>query len=717
MASANEELEQAQQAQDALRESEERYRAVVQQVSEAIFLLDPQTKHLLEANAAFLNLLGYSTSEIPHLTIYDLLPYDPSSIDAAAHQALLDGEYHLVDQQYRRKDGSLVMVQVSITAITYSGKRVLCEVLRDISERKQMEDVLARRVRQQAGVANLGQRALSGIDLDTLMDEAATIVTQTLGVEFCKILELMPDGTQLLLRAGCGWTEGLVGNMMLDAGLDSHSGYTLVAAGPVIVEDLRTEKRFNAPPLLRDHDVISGVSVIIHGRSRPFGVIGAHTSSHRNFTQDDIYFLQAVANVLAQTIERNLILQELKASRDQLGVILQGVADGITVQDPTGRLIYANDAALRLVGYSSQDELLAAPLAQVLNRFELIDERGQPLDPSDFPGRHALQGRGTSEIVVGWRTRATGETRWSVVKAAPVRNVHGQVQLAVSIFRDITDQVERERRKDDFIALASHELKTPITSLKIFTQLLRRRFERVASQSDPEQGETTPGPGFAHARELATDALVHLVRMDGQVDKLSELVRDLLDTSKITSGKISYTFERFDIGQLVQETVADLQRITDKHSIQIEKQARQEVVADRERIRQVLTNLLTNAIKYSPTADRILVRVEQRDPKEVLVCVQDFGIGVPDDQHDKIFNRFFQVSNPEQRLTERDTFPGLGLGLYISSEIIKRHGGRIWVESEVGKGSTFCFTLPIDAQTLSSAEDIRADGEQTHPGG
>ena len=174
------------------------------------------------------------------------------------------------------------------------------------------------RARQQAAVAELGQRALAGADLLPLMDEAAHAVTATLDVEYCKVLELLPDGQALLLRAGVGWREGLVGHATVGAGAESQAGYILLSSEPVIVEDLATETRFRAAPLLREHHVVSGMSVIIHGWERPFGVLGAHTATRRTFTQDDINFLQSVANVLALALERKRAEDELRAAHDEL---------------------------------------------------------------------------------------------------------------------------------------------------------------------------------------------------------------------------------------------------------------------------------------------------------------------------------------------------------------------------------------------------------------
>lgn len=137
--------------------------------------------------------------------------------------------------------------------------------------------------------------ALESSELSPLMDEAVDLVAKTLEVEYCKVLELLPGGDTLLLRSGVGWKSGLVGNGTVGAGMDSQAGYTLLSDGPVVVEDLCTEGRFSGPPLLHDHGVISGVSVVIRGSERPYGVLGAHTTWKRTFTGEDVYFLRPPA--------------------------------------------------------------------------------------------------------------------------------------------------------------------------------------------------------------------------------------------------------------------------------------------------------------------------------------------------------------------------------------------------------------------------------------
>ena len=227
-----------------------------------------------------------------------------------------DEEYNGREIVVERPDGRRLTALAHANPIRDGSGKLLgaVNVLVDISDRKRAQAEIETRARQQAVIAELGRQALTEDDISVLMEMVVEMVARTLGVEYSKVLELLPEGDALLLRAGVGWKEGLVGLASVGAGLDSQAGYTLFTDGPVVVEDLRKESRFGGPPLLHEHEVVSGMSVLIRGREGPFGVLGAHTKSRRIFAENDVNFLRGIANVLAAAIER----QEAEDALDEV---------------------------------------------------------------------------------------------------------------------------------------------------------------------------------------------------------------------------------------------------------------------------------------------------------------------------------------------------------------------------------------------------------------
>lgn len=377
-----------------------------------------------------------------------------------------------------RKEGGVMGVVECFTFQTEQPVIALMDVLDALGnqiggfiERKHAEELLSVRVRQQIVVAQIGQRALLGLELQELLDEAAVLVATTLEVGFCKILELMPEEGYLLLRAGVGWKAGRVGHAHVELGPQSQGGYSLSTNNPIIVTNLATETRFRPSSILVEHDIVSGLCVIIPGSpNRPFGILSAHSATRHVFTEDDVYFLQAIAHVIAAALQRQEIEEALRLSRNEIAIILDGIADGITAQNGIGKLIYANDAAARIIGYPSAEELLNTSIEKVvMPRFEMFDEQDTPISAAQLPGRLALQGQSSPPMAIRFRVVATGDERWSLVKAKPVLDEDGQVVMVVNIFQDITD-LKRTEMAQRLLAQASAILDT---SLDYETRLIR----------------------------------------------------------------------------------------------------------------------------------------------------------------------------------------------------------------------------------------------------
>jgi PAS domain S-box-containing protein len=309
----------------------------------------------------------------------------------------------------------------------------------EVARLQQVERELKARLRQQAAIADMGQQALASTNLDALMQDIVRLTAQTLEVELCKVLELQTGGKKLLLKAGVGWNNGIAGKAVVSAGAESQAGFTLLTDEPVMVEDLGSETRFHGPDLLLDHGVVSGMSVIIHGKMEPYGVLGVHTRHPRSFNADDANFLKGVSNILASMIERSHTEAQLNSSRDQLSIILQEVSDSVTVESKDGRLVYVNQVAAQMLGYPSEEAVRDTPISEIINKFEILDEKGRPFPPDHLPGRRVLQGEDRAHATVRLRILETGEERYSFIKSSAVRDASGQVELAINIIQDITN--------------------------------------------------------------------------------------------------------------------------------------------------------------------------------------------------------------------------------------------------------------------------------------
>ena len=258
-----------------------------------------------------------------------------------------------------------------------------------------------------------------------------------------------------------------------------------------------------------------------------------------------------------------------------------------------------------------------------------------------------------------------GTYRWHLSHAIAQKDTNGKITGWIGSNTDIHEQKTKEQQKDEFISIASHEMKTPLTTAKGYLELL------LPILNDHSQ-----------------TAFLYANKANQSVERLHRLVTELLDASKIQNGKLNYYITTFDFNEMLDESIEDIQLTTKNHSIQKTGSCSKQLTGDRGRLQQVLINLLSNAVKYSPNADKVLVKIEEQE-SEIKISVQDFGVGMSRQHLDKVFDRYYRAQE------HAISFQGLGIGLYISNNIIERHNGKMWAESEVDKGSTFYFTLPV----------------------
>ncbi len=586
-----------------------------------------------------------------------------------------------------------------------NGELVQLAVTRDITARKQAEAerekinlLLKAKVRQQASVAQLGQSALLNQDISALMDETVALVAQSLDVEFCHILEILPSGNVMLLRAGVGWYEGLVKRALLSCN-DCQASYTLVTKEPVIIEDLRQETRFNSPTLLEEHGIISGVSVPIFGVEGTYGVLGVYTQQKHIFHQDDIYFLQAIANLLSGAIEKQhtettlrqakeelsnrvtertaelvkmneylqLELGERQRAQAQFAGIVEIASDAIICIDSNQCITLFNQGAEKIFGYSL-NEVLGKPLDLLLPERSIEAHRRHVADFGKSPAKSRRMGE-RSKIYGRRKDGSEFPAEASISKL----NLGNRTVYTVYL-QDVSSRKQIERMKDEFVSVVSHELRTPLTSIHGSLGMLATDLISPGS----EDGKRLV--------KIAADSTERLVR----------LINDILDIERIKSGKITMSKQMYQVSDLITQAIDVVKPLADKAQVKLSiENSPLQLRVDADRFIQTLTNLLSNAIRFSSSDDTVYLTAFEQD-SEILFTVKDSGRGIPEDKLEIIFERFQQVDSSDARNHE-----GTGLGLAICRSIIEMHGGRIWVESIMGAGSTFYFTLPMNGDNCN----------------
>jgi len=510
---------------------------------------------------------------------------------------------------------------------------------------------------RQAAIARLGHEALSGVALDRLFASAAEQVAGIMHVPFVEVLELAEDRQRLRLIAGVGWRRGVVGRATVDAGRGSQGGYTISTTQPVVLEDIATETRFRPPRLLRDHDVVSGLTVIIGDPSRPFGVLGAHTSTPRVFAEDDVTLLHAFANVLAAAIDRRQVEDQLSAVANaeraraaELKAVIQSMGEAVAVFDAAGALVLANPAAEELLGARLSDGLRA-----VLRAFQW--PAGTQLDS-------ALAG-GSVEL----RLRSgRGRARWMELSRFPV--VLGEEGNTgdggtILLMRDVTDARDARAVREAFIGILSHELRTPVTTIYGGSAILARS-DSVVSE--------------AGRREVFAD-------IRAEADRLYRLVENLLVLSRVEREGLTVESEPILLQRLVPRVVESEAARWPQTKFETALPPGLPPAAGEETyLEQIVRNLITNAAKYGEGQVTIAA---QASGSAIRLTVTDNGPGFSKGERERLFEIFYRSPTAARRAS------GAGIGLFVTQQLVKAMGGRIWADSPAQGGSEFSFEVPI----------------------
>ena len=524
------------------------------------------------------------------------------------------------------------------------------------SEREAKERAEAAIERLQA-LQSVTEVALSNLALDELLQELLTRIRGVLSADTAVVLLLSEDGRDLEIRATSGILSSLSERARVPLG-EGIAGQVAASRNPVVVDDIPAEERSTQP--FQD-SVLSLIAVPLITEQRVTGVVQVGTTVPRQFTEDDMRFLQLMADRVATTIERARLYAEMDTT-------ISSMADGVMIFSTSGRLLRGNPVAKSTFGLSM--EAGAAELEERLKLVQMETVEGQQLSDREMPVRRALNGETVQGIVTRLRIPGGGSA-WISNSAAPIRTSDGRLMGAVVVFSDVTRLRALQEQQEDLLRAVSHDLRTPLTAILGHADLLRRGIQR----------------GDEIDRTLRSADAV----MDG-ARRMNVMIQDLVDSARLESGQMKLQLVPIDIGQFAREVLEGMRGAVGIERVRLEiPEDLPSVSADPHRLERVLVNLLSNALKYSSEDSEVTIRADQRGG-EAVVSVVDRGIGIPSEDLDNIFERFYRTAGSHGTHVE-----GLGLGLYITRKSIEAHGGRIWATSEEGAGSNFSFTLPIAA--------------------
>lgn len=612
-------ITQRKDAQNALKESEARYSVAFQNASVGIILSTIDGK-LMRANEAFTRITGYAEADLLNKDFSSITYQDDQEINAELYRKLFVGEVNdfVLEKRYYHKHGHVIWVRASTSMVRndLDAPAYTISIIEDITAHKQAQNELK------------------------ASEELFRFLTDAIQH---KMWTSAPDGKATYYNKG--WYDY--------TGVQSFHELHL-KVWEFIHPDDRAVAAFMWPQAIRE----GKESVLEHRLRRADGQYRWHLSRFSPH-KDNQGNITVWVGTSTDIHEQKGIQEALMRSEAHFKAVTHLNSLPIWQVNADCETVFVNDTWRAFTGVTSDnineshwtDNIHPDDREEALQQFNALFAARQPVHLK-YRFQHA----------------PTGEYRWMLDNAQPVFNpafygyigtmtdIHEQEQATLAI-------QQLMGKKDEFISVASHELKTPLTTIKVFFQLMQREMtgeHRLASLS---------------------------VKADRQLQRLERLIEELLDVSRINAGKMTYQQEDFDIAEALTEAIDSVQEISPKHQLSLTDIGAMNCCGDRYRIEQVLVNLLSNAVKYSPDGGAVNITYGRVDDR-VKIAVQDFGIGIAAEDMEGLFSRFYRVDQLSHR------FQGLGLGLFISDEIVRRHGGQIKVESTPGEGSIFSFTLP-----------------------
>ena len=529
---------------------------------------------------------------------------------------------------------------------------------------------LLRRARELSALLVVTQTATQSLDTEKILNDTLDKSLEILGFEigYIRILDQKAGGMVVSVARGLSSPEFLKTVVYLDSSHRSIGKIVFETRQPYISSDIQKDdkNKFRHGFMLRE-GIVSAAFVPIMSKNRFLGMMMVGSFKLHGFSQYEIDLLMAFGSQIGTALENARLYDEVSKGKAYIENLVENAADLIISTNLDDHILTWNRGAEVLFGYR-KDEVIGKHLSILLppERFHELEEM-----------RAKVQISGALRDIEIRSKKKDGVMIYLSLSVSPIRDLDGKIVGFLRVAKDITEKKRYERRlkeldkmKSDFVSNVSHELRTPLTSIK-------------GSVDNMLDGLT----GSLNEKQIR-----YLNRIKSNTDRLSRLINDLLDLSRIESGRVEVRPTTLPLTALAEEVAEHMKALAAEKLIRIEVPSSDPSVtvwADRDKVTQVLMNLIGNAVKFTPQDGKITVALEKNGNDYIQISVADTGPGILPEEQNKIFSKFYQVANIDKQKPK-----GSGLGLAISKALVEMHGGKIWMDSEVGRGSTFYFTLP-----------------------
>ena len=617
--------------------TEEKFQTLLNISKFLIYTLDLNTD-FVDINNAFNEFSGYDKDEIlDSSSIYEFIhPNDKENLIDGI-QKVMDGMFvNNIEFRLKKKNGTFMLLSSNLAPI-FDNQNEMIGILfvsEDLTKSKEIEQSIEDHIHRQALIAQFGLETITEKEIDNVFKKATSLLAKILDVEYTKVLEILPDKKFLKLRAGVGWHEGLVGNATVENNKNSQAGFTLLTTAPVIVENLKTETRFCAPKLLADHDVISGMSVIIQGKNSPFGILGIHTKKHRIFSKDDINFLQSVANVLAGVIVRDSTEKDLRESEEKYRMLTEQSLLG-TIIISNGQIIFANKGISNILGFSI-NELLSWDINTINqhihpeNRQIIIENYNKILNEeiSSFQSEIQMKKKNNKYLYI---------QQYS--KRIPF-------QGSSALFINIID-IDKQKNNESLLeaSLAEKEI-----LLKEIHHRVKNNLQIISSLIVLQEQYVTD------------DRILHVFKDFQNRIKVMALIHQTLYNSE--------NLNKIHLSKYIKNLIDNLFKVYSANFKQIKLELDIEDIDfnldNANACGLIINELVSNSLKHAFSKDdkgKIIVTLKKTGEEKILLDVYDNGKGFPED---------LDYKNSDS------------LGLKLISTITKQMNGKIFIERNKG---------------------------------